>query len=115
MVETLERVERKKTYAKGSSKVVKNTIETNSKLKNTDKDKIIKPNVCKANYNLCGHNKIKGGDNTYFAIENKMSDGKNNEFTPEKEQKVEDEVVVSQCTNGSRESNYNMNLKSDNV
>ena len=87
MVETLERVERKKTYAKGSSKVVKNTIETNSKLKNTDKDKIIKPNVCKANYNVCGHNKIKGGDNTYFAIENKMSDGKNNEFRSEREQR----------------------------
>ena len=75
----------------------------------------MEPNICKTNYTLCGDNEIEGGENIHFATENKMSGGKNNEFTPEKEQKVEDEVVVSQCTNGSRESNYNMNLKSDNV
>ena len=61
----------------------------------------MEPNICKTNYTLCGDNEIEGGENIHFTTENK--------------QKVEDEVVVSQCTNGSRESYYNMNLKSDNV
>ena len=44
-----------------------------------------------------------------------MSDGKKNEFTPERALKVEGKVFVSQHINGSRESNCNVNLKSDNV
>ena len=50
-----------------------------------------------------------------FAIENIISDGKKNEFTPEREQKVEGKVFVSHYISGSRESNCNVNLKSDNV
>ena len=103
-------MERKRTYAE-----VTNTVITNSKPKNTDKDKIMESNVCKTNYSLCGDNKIERGENIHFAIENKMSDGKNNEFTPEREQKVEGKVFVIQYINGSCESNCNVNLKSDNV
>ena len=47
----------------------------------------MEPNICKTNYTLCGDNEIEGGENIHFATENKMSDGKNNEFTPEKEQR----------------------------
>ena len=53
------------------SKVVTNT-------KNTDKNKIMSSNVSKVNCSLRGVNKIKGGENIYFAIENEMSYGKNN-------------------------------------
>ena len=53
------------------SKVVANT-------KNTDKNKIMSSNVSKVNCSLRGVNKIKGGENIYFAIENEMSYGKNN-------------------------------------
>ena len=42
-----------------------------------------------------------------------MSDGKNNEFTPEREPKTEGKVFVSQYINGSRESNCNVSLESD--
>ena len=111
-VESLEGVERKRTYAEVLSKVVTNRVATNSKLKNIDKDKIMGQNICKASYSLCGYNKIENGD---FAIENKMSDRKNNEFTPEREQKVEGRLFVSKYISGSRESNCNVNLKSDNV
>ena len=41
-------------------------------------------NVSKASYSLCGDNKIEGGKKTHFAIDNKMSDGKKNELTPER-------------------------------
>ena len=84
-VESIVGVERKITYAEVLSKIVTNTVVTNSKPKNTDKDKIMEPNVCKANYSLCEDNKIEGGENIHFTIENKMSDGKNNESTPEQD------------------------------
>ena len=113
-VVSLEGVERKGIYAEVLSKVVTNTVVTNSRPKNTDRDKIIEPNVCKANYSFCGDNKIEGGKNIRFAIENKLLDGKNNEFTPEREQKTEGKVFVSQYINGSRESNCNLSLESGN-
>ena len=72
-------------------------------------------NVCKANYSFCGDNKIEGRKNNHFAMENQISDGNNNEFTPEREQKTEGKVFVSQYINGSRESNCNVSLESDNV
>ena len=43
-----------------------------------------------------GDNKIEGGEDIHFEIENKMSDGKKNEFTPEREQNVEGKVFASQ-------------------
>ena len=52
--ESLEWLERKRTYAAVPSKVV----IINSKPKNTNKDKIIEPNICKAIYSLRGYNKI---------------------------------------------------------
>ena len=97
------------------SKVVTKTVVTNSRPKNTGSGKIVEPNVCKANCSFCGDNKIEGGKNIHFAMENKMSDGKNNEFTPEREQKKEGKAFVSHYINGSRESNFNVNLESDNV
>ena len=51
------------------SKVVTNTVERNSNLKNTDKkQKIIEADVSKSNCSLCGNNKIEGGENIHFAI-----------------------------------------------
>ena len=44
-----------------------------------------------------------------------MSDRKNNELTPEREQKVEGEVFITPYVNGSCESSCNVNLKSDNI
>ena len=114
-VESIEGVEKKKTYAEVLSKVVTNTIETHSKPKNIDKNKIMEPNVSRVNCSLRGDNKIEDGENIHFAIENKMPDGKKNEFTPEREQKVEGKVFVRQHMNASRVSNYNVNLKLDNV
>ena len=96
-------------------KVVTNTVGTHSKPKNTDKNKTIEPNVSKANCSLRGGNKIEGGENIHFETENKMSDGEKNEFTPEREQKVEGKVFASQHMNSSRVSNCNLDLKSDNV
>ena len=96
-------------------KVVTNTVGTHSKPKNTDKNKIIEPNVSKANCSLRGGNKIEGGENIHFETENKMSDEEKNEFTPEREQKVEGKVFASQHMNSSRASNCNLDLKSDNV
>ena len=55
-------------------------------------------------------NEIEGDENIHFAVENKISDGKKNEFTPEREQKVEGKIFVNQHTNGSHESNVNINL-----
>ena len=55
----------------------------------------MEPNVCNANYSLCGDNKIEGAENIHFAIGNE-TDGKKNEFTPEREQKVEGKVFVIQ-------------------
>ena len=72
-------------------------------------------NVSKASCSLCGDNKIEVGKNTHFEIDNKMSEGKRNEFTPERVQKVEGKIFVSQHINNSRESNCNVNLKSNNV
>ena len=112
---SLEGVELKRTYAEVLSKVVTKTVVTNLRPKNTDRDKIMEPNVCKANYSFCGDNKIEGGKNIHFAMENQMSDGNNSEFTPEREQKTEGKVFVSQYINGSRESNCNVSLESDNV
>ena len=104
--ESLEGVERKKTYAEVQSKVVPNTVLTYLKLENTDKDKTMEWNVLKANYSLCGDNKIEGG---CFELKKKnFSDGKTNRFTPEIEQKVEGRVFFSQYINGSRESNCNV-------
>ena len=60
-------------------------------------------------------NQIEGGDNILFTIEYKMSDSKKNEFTTEKERMVKGNVFISQHINGSRETNCNVNLKSDNV
>ena len=114
-VVSLEGVERKRTYAEALSKVVTNTVVTNSRPKNSDRDKIMEPNVCKANASFCGDNKIEGGKNIHFAIENKMSDGKNDEFIPEREQKAEGKVFVSQYINGSRESNCNVSSEPGNV
>ena len=34
----------------------------------------MEPVESKANYSLCGDNKIEGGKNIHFAIENKWSD-----------------------------------------
>ena len=39
-------------------------------------------NVSKVICSLCVVNKIEGGENTHFLINNKMSDRKKNEFTP---------------------------------
>ena len=62
-------MERKKAYVEVLSKVVTNTVGTNSNLKNTDKkQKIIETNVSKSNCSLCGNNKIEGGENIHFAI-----------------------------------------------
>ena len=104
-VVSLEKVERKRAYAEVLLKVVTKTVVTNSRPRNTDRDKIMETNVCKANYNFCGDNKIEGGKNIHFAMENKISDGKNNESTTEREQKTEGKVFDSQYINGSRESN----------
>ena len=79
-VESIKGVERKTTYAEVLSKVV----GTNSNPKNTDKNKIMETNISKASSSLRRNNKIEGGKNIHFAIENKMSDGKKNEFTPER-------------------------------
>ena len=72
-------------------------------------------NVSKASCSLCGDNKIEGGHNTHFEIDNKMSNGKKNGFPPERVQKAEGKVFVSQHVNNSCESNYNVNLKQNNV
>ena len=94
------------------SKVVTNTVERNSNLKNTDKkQKIIEADVSKSNCSLCGNNKIEGGENIHFAIENKMSDGKKNEFTPERDQIVESKAFVSQHINSSCGSNCSFKCK----
>ena len=114
-VESTKGVERKRTYAEVLSKVVTNTVGTNSNPKNTDKNKIMETNVSKDSCSLRGDNKIECGKNIHFAIENKMSDGKKNEFTPERVQNVESKVFVNQHINGSCECNCNVRLKSDNV
>ena len=44
-VGSIEGVEKKRTYTEVLLKVVTNTIETNSKPKNTDKYKIMEPNI----------------------------------------------------------------------
>ena len=75
--------------------VATNTVGTNSKPKNTNIHKIMERNVSKDNYSLCGDNKIEGGENIHFAIENKMSEEKKNELRPEREQNVEGKVFVS--------------------
>ena len=94
------------------SKVVTNTVGRNSILKNTDKkQKIIEADVSKSNCSLCGNNKIEGGENIHFAIENKMSDEKKNEFTPERDQIVEIKAFVSQHINGSCGSNCSFKRK----
>lgn len=72
-------------------------------------------NVSKANCSLYGENKTEGGKNIHFATENKMPDGKKNEFMLEGEEKVEGKVFVSQHINGAPGSNRNVNIKSDNV
>ena len=97
------------------SAIVTNTVGTNSKPKNTDKNKIMETNVSKANCSLCGENKIERGKNIHLATENKMPDGKKNEFMLEGEEKVEGKVFVSHHINGARESNRNVNIKWDNV
>ena len=56
IVKFLEGVERKTVYAKVLSKVVTNIEATNSRPKNTNKDKIKKQIVCKANSSFCGDN-----------------------------------------------------------
>ena len=86
-VESIEGVERKVTYVEVLSKVVTNTVGTKLKPKNTNKNKIMETNVSKAKCNLRGDNEIEGGENIHFAIENKMSNGKKNEFAPERELK----------------------------
>ena len=48
-----------RTYAEVQSKKFTNTVGTNSKPKNTGKDKIMELNVCKANYGFCGKIKLK--------------------------------------------------------
>ena len=111
-VESIEGVETKGRYAEVLWKVVTNTVGKNSKLKNTDKNKIMEPNVSKVNCSLCGDNKIEGGKHIHFEIENKTSDRKKNEFTPEREQKVEGKVFVIHHINGSHESNCNVIIKS---
>ena len=55
-VDSLEGVEGETAYAKVPSKVDTNSVVTNSKPKNTNKDKIMEPNICKANFSLCGDN-----------------------------------------------------------
>ena len=67
-------MERKRTYAEVLSKVVTNIAETNSNPKNTDKKKIMEANISKASCSFHAGNKIAGGENIHFAIENKMSD-----------------------------------------
>ena len=57
-----------------------------------------------------GTTKLKMGVNVHFEMENKISDGKKNEFTPEREQKVEGKVFASQHVNGSRVSSYSLHL-----
>ena len=105
-------MERKKAYVEVLSKVVTNTVGTNSNLKNTDKkQKIIEANVSKSNCSLCGNNKIEGGKNIHFAIESKMSDGRKNEFTVERDQIVESNAFLSQHINGLCESNCNFKCK----
>ena len=44
-VGSIEGVEKKRTYTEVLLKVIRNTIETNSKRKNTDKYKIMEPNI----------------------------------------------------------------------
>ena len=105
-------MERKKAYVEVLSKVVTNTVGTNSNPKNTDKkQKIIEANVSKSNCSLCGNNKIEGGKNIHFAIESKMSDGRKNEFTAERDQIVESNAFFSQHINGLCESNCNFKCK----
>ena len=113
-VKSKEGVGKKKTYVEVLLKVVTNTVGTHSKPKNTDKYKIMEP-LIKANCSLRGYNEIEGGENIHFEIEYKMSDGKKNKFTPEREQKVEGKVFASQHITGSRVSNCSLDLKSDNV
>ena len=48
-VESLEGMERKRIYAEVLSEVVTNTVVTNLKLKYTNKDNIMEPNVCEIN------------------------------------------------------------------
>ena len=93
-VESIEEVGKKIIYAEVLSKVVTNTVRTHSKPKNTDKNKIMEPNVSNANCNLRWDNKIEGGENIHFAMENKISDGKKKEFIPAREQKVEGKVFL---------------------
>ena len=54
-VEFLEGVERRRTFDEVLSK-------------NTDNNKIMKPNVSKANNSLCGNSKIGDGENIHLAI-----------------------------------------------
>ena len=110
--ESIEGVETKRRYVEVLSKVVTNTVGKNSKLKNTDKNKIVEPNVSKVNCSLCEDKKIEGGKNIHFEIENKTSDRKKNEFTPEREQKVEGKVFAIHHIDGSHESNCNVIIKS---
>ena len=108
---TLRRVGKKETICRNAiESSYKNTVGTNSKSKNTDKNEMMEPVVSKVNYSLCGDSKIEGGKNIHFAIENKLSNRKENEFTPKRELKVKGKVFVSQSINGSCESNCNANL-----
>ena len=72
----------------------------------------MEPKASKANCTFCGDNKIEAGDNIHFAVENKMSDGKKNEFIPAREQKVGGKVFIIHHINGSRECNCNAIIKS---
>ena len=72
-------------------------------------------NVSKASCSLRGDNKIETGQNIQFAIENKTSDEKKKEIKPERIQKVEGKVFISQHIIGSHKSNCNVSLMSDNV
>ena len=81
-VESLEGLEKRRTFGEVLTKVVTNTVITNSKMKNTAEEKSMERNVYKANYSLRSDNEIEGSN---FARENKISYGKNNEFTPERE------------------------------
>ena len=68
-VESLKRVERKRTYAEVLSNIVTNTVVNEFKAEKSDKDNIMWQNICKANYGLCGYDKIESDD---FPIENKI-------------------------------------------
>ena len=58
-------------------------------------------NFSKASRSLYGDS----DENIHFATEIKLSDGKKNQFTPERVLKVEGKVFDSQHINGSRKSN----------